>query len=159
MDTLLPSRWKESKKEKLLKSTSIHTGKVRGLAHSHHPYLLPPGFWACLNVSDKSWGCLKLGSGDHREVGINRLGTDSGGPWHQDYCGLLSSKCWHSLEGFEMDIFCSLVHIFIYHIVTEYLLCAKHCERDWRNWKLSMEGGSRDERTDPQRVVKKLAKA
>ena len=27
-------------------------------------------------------------------------------------------------------IFCSLVDIFIHHIVIEYLLCARHCERD-----------------------------
>ena len=118
MDTLLPSRWKESKQEKFLKSTSIHTGKVRGLAHSHYPYPFPPGFWACPNVSDRVEGGLKLGSGDHQEVGINRLGTDSGGPWHQDslwdFYLLSVDTPWKVLK----LIF--FVHWFIYyHIVIE----------------------------------------
>lgn len=131
MDTLLPSRWKESKKEKLLNSTSIHTGKVRGLAHSHHPYPLPPEFRACLNVSDKSrrrseigeWGPLRNWD---KWVGHRFWGPLASG-FIVDFYLLSVDTPWKVLKWI---FFCSLSHIFIHHIVIEYPLCAKHCERD-----------------------------
>lgn len=80
--SLLPCRWRKSKKETLLKSSSTVTGKVRGLADPHmflYSCSLPLGHSAFLNVSDNSWRSLKSLGGDQQEVGTDRLGTDSGG--------------------------------------------------------------------------------
>ena len=56
MDTLLPSRWRESQSEKIRQGITSYTGKVRGLAPSNlfiPPHCLHEAGLA-LNISDKS---------------------------------------------------------------------------------------------------------
>ena len=138
MDSLLPSRWRESQSEKILQGITSYTGKVRGLAPSH--LFIPPH---CLheaglafNISDKNWRSLKLQGGNHWEAGqkqaMHRLCEALDIRIHCGLYPLSSETPWKTLNMVVYLLALSYIHSsHSYRIPT---LC--QAVWDWSIWKL-----------------------
>ena len=114
VNTLLPSRLRESQSEKILQGITSYTGKVRGLAPSH--LFIPthclqeagPAF----NVPDKNWRSLKIrGVGTSEQLG--KIGWAKGpltSRFIVDFILLSSETPWKIFNVVVYVLSCSYIH-------------------------------------------------